>query len=115
MILVYFAALFLFCGKGGKDMKKLRVVFLRNGVSKNSGKTWHRIVLRGKDSQNLSVLNEYWVSDRVAEMIVDEGIEEDMDVNVTMALDDSLRPVISGIYRADQAVDQSGNKEVYDF
>lgn len=96
-------------------MKNLRVVFWRSGVSKNSGKEWHRLVLRGRDSQNLSVLNEYWVSDRVAEMIVNEGIEEDMDVNVTMALDDSLRPVISGIYRADRAADQNGNKEVYDF
>lgn len=96
-------------------MKNLRVVFMRDGVSKNSGKTWHRLVLRGKDNQDLSVLNEYWVSDQVAEMIKAEGIKEDMDVNVTMTLDDSLRPVISGIYRVDHSADQDGNKEVYDF
>lgn len=96
-------------------MKNLRVVFWRNGVSKNSGKAWHRLVLRGKDNQGLSVLSEYWVSDQVADMIANEGIKEDMDVDVVMTLDDSLRPVISGIYRADQAADQSGDKEVYDF
>lgn len=83
----------------------IQIISFQSGNKKTGGR-WHKITLRRKKSNGQSVLQEFWLSDEVAQKMRENGIGEDTAVKVHCELDENLRPVIVSI-EADNDTDDA--------
>lgn len=76
----------------------LRLLAVQTGISAKSGKRYGKVTLRGKRTDGTSVVADFWLTEKVTNQLITDGIEEDSWVSVDMELDENLRPTISGIF-----------------
>lgn len=76
----------------------LRLLAVQTGISAKSGKRYGKVTLRGKRTDGTSVVADFWLTEKVTNQLIEDGIQEDSWVSVEMQLDENLRPTITAIY-----------------
>ena len=82
--------------------KKVKLISIQRGVSSKTGNPYCRVSVRSKKEDGTTVLGEFWVDEKVSGLIISQGIEEDDEVLVSMALNDNLKAEICSIEKADE-------------
>lgn len=70
---------------------------LQNGVSKQSGKPWFKVTLKGHKDDGAPIIKEHFISASVAQPLLAVGALEDVPVEVDCRLDEYLNPHICAI------------------
>ena len=78
---------------------KLKLIAVVTGISAKSGKRYTRITVRGKRADGSSSMAAFWLSEKVGNQLISDGIQEDDWVSLELELDENLRPVVSSIYK----------------
>lgn len=96
-------------------MKLAKVLLLQRGVSSKTGKLYCRISVRSKKADGTSAIAEFWLGESVITQISEQGIIEDDFVNLSVELNENLRPEISKVEKVantEDAIDLIYNEEV---
>ena len=78
---------------------KLQLMAVVTGISAKSGKHYFRITVRGKRVDGSYVLSDFWLSEKVGNQLISEGIKEDDFISFEFDLDDNLHPNVVAIYK----------------
>ena len=80
--------------------KIVRLILIQRGVSK-SGNPYCRISVKAKRENGSSVMTEFWLDDAVSTKMISDGVQEEDTIEISLSLNDNLRPVVSGIAKVD--------------
>lgn len=80
--------------------KSIKLVCLTSGNKKDGSGKWFKATFLGHDKDGAPIKNDFFIDADVGERMINDGIVEDVVVNVEMGFDDYLRPSVTNVTKA---------------